>query len=201
MADGKKTFVAYSNWMATFEKLTDEEAGRLIKHLFRYVNDLDPEPPDRMTELVFEQFRQILKVDLGKWESIRERNKINGSKGGRPKKNKEPKKPTGLNGNPKKPRKADNDNDNDNELSKDNNINPFDLVVQDWFEYKKERKESYKTEKSKAAFITKLERFSNTDPDIARQIVDNSMANNWAGIFELTNKKNGTEKESNIVDI
>jgi hypothetical protein len=46
MAEGKKTFVAYTNWMATFEKLTDEEAGRLIKHLFRYVNDLDPEPPE-----------------------------------------------------------------------------------------------------------------------------------------------------------
>ena len=87
------------------------------------------------------------------------------------------------------------------QLTKDNNLNPFDLVVQDWFEYKKERKESYKTEKSKAAFITKLKRFSNTDPDIARQIVDNSMANNWAGIYELTNKKNGAEKGSNIIDI
>lgn len=144
MAEGKKTFVAYTNWMATFEKLTDEEAGRLIKHLFRYVNDLDPEPPDRMIELVFEQFKQILKVDLEKWEALRDRNKINGAKGGRPKKDKEPKKPTGLIGNPKKPRKADNDNDNDNVndngLSKDNNskidIYPFDEF---WNDYDKKR--------------------------------------------------------------
>lgn len=195
MAEGKKTFVAYANWMATFEKLTDEEAGRLIKHLFRYVNDLDPEPPDRMIELVFEQFKQILKVDLNKWESIRERNKINGSKGGRPKKNKEPKKPTGLIGNPKKPRKADNDNDNDNGLSKDNRT-PFDLVVQDWFEYKKERKESYKSEKSKMAFITKLKNISGDNAKVARLIIEQSIANNWAGIFELKNKSNATEKES-----
>ena len=208
MAEGKKTFVAYANWMATFEKLTDEEAGRLIKHLFRYVNDLDPEPPDRMIELVFEQFKQILKVDLDKWESIRERNKINGSKGGRPKKDKEPKKPTGLIGNPKKPRKADNDNDNDNDnvnananaLSKDNRT-PFDLVVQDWFAYKRERKESYKSERSRKAFITSLTSLSGGDVETARKIIHQSMANNWAGIFELKNKINGSEKESNIVDI
>ena len=105
MAEGKKTFVAYANWMATFEKLTDEEAGRLIKHLFRYVNDLDPEPPDRMIELVFEQFKQILKVDLDKWESIRERNKINGTKGGRPKKEKRTQKTHWVNCNPKNPEK------------------------------------------------------------------------------------------------
>ena len=44
--------------------------------------------------------------------------------------------------NPEKPI-TDNDNDNDNvnanALSKDNRT-PFDLVVQDWFEYKKREK-------------------------------------------------------------
>jgi hypothetical protein len=46
MAEGKKSFIAYADWLETFEELTDEEAGKLVKHLFRYVNDQDPEAPE-----------------------------------------------------------------------------------------------------------------------------------------------------------
>jgi hypothetical protein len=42
MAENKKAFVAYCDWLESFEELTDEEAGKLAKHLFRYVNDLKP---------------------------------------------------------------------------------------------------------------------------------------------------------------
>jgi hypothetical protein len=34
------------------KELEDDEAGRL-KHFFRYVNDLNPEYPDRTTKLMF----------------------------------------------------------------------------------------------------------------------------------------------------
>lgn len=126
MASGKKSFLFYVNWLQTFENLTDDEAGRLIKHLLRYVNDLNPEPPDRLTQLVFEPLKQILKVDLKKYENIVERNRTNGSKGGRPKKDvdetqgkdEKPKKPTGKNKNPKKPKKPDIDTDTDIDIDK-----------------------------------------------------------------------------------
>ena len=45
MAINKKSFVAYCDWIESFEELSNEEAGKLVKHLFRYVNDLDPENP------------------------------------------------------------------------------------------------------------------------------------------------------------
>jgi len=32
MAEDKKKFLAYCDWIETFEALTDEEAGKLIKH-------------------------------------------------------------------------------------------------------------------------------------------------------------------------
>jgi hypothetical protein len=53
MAKDKKSFVAYCDWLESFEELTDEEAGRLAKHLFRYVNDLNPEAPDKITKMCF----------------------------------------------------------------------------------------------------------------------------------------------------
>ena len=115
MAKDKTSFILYADQRSYFDKLTDEEAGRLIKHIFSYVNDENPNPVDRITDLSFEPIKLQLKRDLIKYESIVNRNKSNGSLGGRPKTQEEPKKPTGLSGNPNKPKKADTDTDNVND--------------------------------------------------------------------------------------
>lgn len=113
MAQGKNIINVYRDWISIFDKLSNEEAGVLIKHFFRYVNDLNPEPPDRITELCFEPIKQQLKRDLIKWEKICERNKNNGLKGGRPINPEEPKEPSGLFKNPKNPNEPDKDKDTD----------------------------------------------------------------------------------------
>ena len=128
MAKDKTSFILYADQRSYFDKLTDEEAGRLIKHIFSYVNDENPNPVDRITDLSFEPIKLQLKRDLIKYESIVNRNKSNGSLGGRPKTQEEPKKPTGLFGNPTKPKKADNDNDNDNDNVNDTDINSSKLL-------------------------------------------------------------------------
>lgn len=68
MADNKKSIIVYADWIDKFEELEDDEAGRLIKHFFRYVNDLNPEYPDRTTKLMFIDIKNTLKRDLDKWE-------------------------------------------------------------------------------------------------------------------------------------
>ena len=80
MAQEKKSFLLYVDLIHTIEKLNDEQTGRLFKHILRYVNDLDPEPQDQFTEVVFEPIKQCLKRDLIKYEGIRERNKENANK-------------------------------------------------------------------------------------------------------------------------
>src|SRR3989304_10393689 len=110
MAENKKSFIAYCEWVEVFETLTNEEAGKLVKHLFRYVNDKHPEPEDRITEISFIPIKQVLKKDLKKYESYVDKQKANGLKGGRPKhKETQITQPFIL-----KPKKADNVNDNDN---------------------------------------------------------------------------------------
>ena len=79
--EDKKSIVVYADWIESFEALTDEEAGKLIKHFFRYVNDLSPEYPDRLTELSFIPIKQSLKRDLEKWKSTKEDRSTNGRKG------------------------------------------------------------------------------------------------------------------------
>jgi hypothetical protein len=85
MAENKKSFVAYCDWEETFEELSDEEAGKLVKHLFKYVNDKNPETSDKLTKMCFIPIKQSLKRDLKKYETYIEKQSVNGKKGGRPK--------------------------------------------------------------------------------------------------------------------
>lgn len=79
MAKDKKSFLLYVDLIHTIEKLTDEQAGKLFKHVLRYVNDKNPES-DQFTEVVFEPIKQTLKRDLEKYEGIRQRNSENAKK-------------------------------------------------------------------------------------------------------------------------
>lgn len=81
MAENKKSIIVYADWMEHFENLTDEEAGRLIKHFFRYVNDLKPKPQDRLIEIAFAPIKASLKRDLDKWEKTVQERSINGRLG------------------------------------------------------------------------------------------------------------------------
>ena len=71
MAKGKKSFVLYTDQIGIFSKLTDEQAGLLIKHIYAYCNDEEPEG-DFVTELAFESIKQALKRDLKKFEGKKE---------------------------------------------------------------------------------------------------------------------------------
>jgi hypothetical protein len=72
MAKDKNAIIVYADWIDKFEELEDDEAGRLIKHFFRYVNDLNPEYPDKLTKIAFIDIKNSLKRDLGKWEQTLE---------------------------------------------------------------------------------------------------------------------------------
>ena len=71
-----------------------------------------------------------------------------------------------------------------------------------WLEYKKDRRQNYKSEKSLKACYNKLVKLSKNDPVIAEQIVNESIANNWSGLFELKNDKceYGNKKQTDSTD-
>ena len=47
MAKDKKSFILYMDQRGIFEKLNDQEAGQLIKHIFSYCADENPEADQR----------------------------------------------------------------------------------------------------------------------------------------------------------
>lgn len=81
MAEGKKSFILYADQIHLFEGLEDNEAGVLIKHLFRYVNDMNPEC-DKLTKIAFEPIKQQLKRDLIEWNKTSVNRSVSGHLGG-----------------------------------------------------------------------------------------------------------------------
>ena len=164
MAKDKTSFILYADQRSYFDKLSNEEAGILIKHIFSYVNDECPEPIDRITDLSFEPIKLQLKRDLKKYEKVVDRNRENGKLGGRPSKQNKPKKPSGLIENPSKPKKADNDNVNDNDNIKVYSVlSPPDGVdVLHFYIAKSFHKMFYDAKKNKSLKEAKLNNWVNT---------------------------------------
>jgi len=78
MAEEKNSIILYTDLIHTFEQLSDDEAGKLIKHLFRYVNGQNPEVTDRIIQIAFEPIKQQLRRDSEKWENVKGKRSLAG---------------------------------------------------------------------------------------------------------------------------
>ena len=71
MAKDKKSFILYVDQKDLWNKLPDEIAGKLIKHIYGYVSDENPKSEDLIVEIAFEPIKQQLKRDLKLFEEKR----------------------------------------------------------------------------------------------------------------------------------
>jgi len=87
MMGDKNSFLLYKNWGKSINKLSDEEAGKLIKSIFTYVQGREKTEFDELaTEMIFDIIVDSLERDLEKYKKTVKRNQENGKKGGRPRK-------------------------------------------------------------------------------------------------------------------
>lgn len=128
MAKGKNSFLFYTDWFEIFSELPPEKGYALLMHILSYVKDEDPKTDDGYVKLAFASIKNTLKRDLEKWEKRAERNRENGKSGGRPSKSQnpeEPKKPSGLEENPKNPNEPVSDSVSDSDSDKYSIHNEF----------------------------------------------------------------------------
>lgn len=72
MAKDKKSFILYSDVQGLIKQLPDDVAGRLLKHIYAYVNDENPVSDELLLNIAFEPIKMSLKRDLVKWGETRE---------------------------------------------------------------------------------------------------------------------------------
>ena len=106
----KTGFILHLDSLSVLDELTNEQAGILFKAIRDYNLGKEPEL-DFAMRMAFIPFKNQFERDLEKYNSTCERNRNNGSKGGRPKKPNETQETQVVF---EKPKKADNKNDNDN---------------------------------------------------------------------------------------
>ena len=71
----------------------------------------------------------------------------------------------------------------------------FKEIFNFWIEYKKQRKESYKSDMSLKTAYNKLIKLSDGNVETAIKIIEESISNNWAGFFKL--KQDGANQQNN----
>jgi hypothetical protein len=113
----KKSFILHLDSLDILEKMDDTQRGKFIYAIYQYQKTGALPDLDFGMDMAVTPFINQFKRDGQKYESIVERNKSNGLKGGRPKNSNEPKETQKTQWVIEKPKKADNDNDsvNDNE--------------------------------------------------------------------------------------
>ena len=72
----KKSFVLFADFVTAVSVLTDEQAGRLFKQIYAYVNDLEvSKSQDPAIAAMFEMFRTQIDRETEKWAEKCRRNK------------------------------------------------------------------------------------------------------------------------------
>lgn len=108
------SFLFYGTWRNSFARLTAEQTKTMLDAIFAFqIDGVSPEFDDPMLALMWDFIGDQFSRNAEKWAQTCERNRVNGAKGGRPRK---PKKTERFLEEPKKP---DNDNDHENENEND----------------------------------------------------------------------------------
>jgi len=204
----KKGFMLYADQRGVFNKLSNEQAGDLIKHIFSYVNDENPKG-DFVTELAFESIKQQLKRDLVKWNDRAERSRFNGQSGGRPRNPEKPRKTQKTQRVISKPRKPDNVNVNVNDNVNDNVNKEKGLPFKNfWDSYDKKigSKQKCNQKWDKLTFeiqndiLNHLDNYIPSTPDKRYRVNPETYLNQRRWENEIINNQDGTKKQRGATD-
>ena len=188
----KKSFILHNDSLEVLDDLTDEQCGQLFRAIKSYQIGEQIELTS-ITKIAFSPFKSQFARDEEKYQKIVERNKINGPKGGRPK---NPKEPTGLSRNPKKPRKADSGSKSDSDSGSKEILIPVGINAVAWNEWIAYR-QSKKKKVSKAAAAKQFKLLANHALDVQQQIINQSIQNDYQGLFEPKGNSNGSYQQTN----
>lgn len=108
----KNSFLIYKDWLPLIKSLPDKKRLQFYDLLFDYSGlDYNPKVEDSHLKGVLEFVLEKIKANDAKYTEIVEKRSIAGKKGGRPRKQKEAKKPNAFSEKQTKAKKADTDTD------------------------------------------------------------------------------------------
>ena len=193
MAENKKSFILYADLLHTVELMPDDSAGKLFKHILKYVNDLNPISEDLVTQLTFEPIKQQLKRDLVKWEdksiTRSESGRLGGIKSGEARRSKlKQNEANALNVKQNEHVTVNvnvSDNVNVNDIHKPQVVlSDFDIALNNFKEMRKKMRKPL-TDHALDLIKNELENLAPNNKAKQVQILNQSTMNGWLSVFEL----------------
>lgn len=208
----KNSFLIYLDYEEQFNLLTDEQIGQLMRAIIRYEKTKEVPKLEGMLKMAFSFIKTQLDRDREKYQAKCEKNRENGSRGGRPKKKQtETEKPNGFKENQMDAKKADNDNedeeDNEEDISKKNKkrktfddvftenhfSKELETTIRDFIDMRKTIKKPM-TSKALELLIKNLEKLTNLEEEKIA-ILNQSIEHSWQTVYPLKNNKSTNAEE------
>lgn len=124
----KDSFILYTEQKEVIDKLSDEQAGKLIKAIYEYVETGQMPKLDALLEIIVIPFKQNIDRNANKYEETKKKRSEAGKIGAEVKKQMKAKQANANFAKSKQANQADNVNDNENVNENDNDNNNNDFV-------------------------------------------------------------------------
>ena len=186
-----KYLKVYTNFRRSMQGLTDDEKGRLFDAMLSYI-----ESGEEPTFSGNERFLWGAVLNMFDAQKVfDEKQRANGAKGGRPsqKPNKtqiNPTEPNETQANPENPKRKEKKR---KEIKRNitpteyEGETPLEIALDEFRQYRKESKHPL-SELAEKKLLTELEKLSGGDDEKKIQILDQSIRNDWRGVFALKEK-------------
>jgi hypothetical protein len=200
----KTSFILHIDSLCVLDKMTNEQAGIFIKALYQYQTTKELPELDIVLQMAVVPFVNQFIRDGKDYEKVCDRNRINGKKGGRKKRETKTQKTqslqVGLNvdglqdleenkeqnktaKNPKNPVAPYKEKDSDSDKEKDTmpfGVLELDSAWQEWVQFRKEKKNPLTPTAAKKQ-VKFLKKYSS---QVAVSIIEKSILAGWTGLFE-----------------
>lgn len=209
----KDSFILYLEQQDIFEMLEDEEAGQLIKAIFKYEKTGQIPQLDKALRIAFIPIKSVLDRNKEKYEKVVERNKQNIEKRW---KKENTKNTTGKIGKKENTKNTDNDNEHDNDNERDKDIDKkeknkkrktfddvftenhfseeLEIAIKDFIDMRKTIKKPMTT-KALELLIRNLEKLTNLEEEKIA-ILNQSIEHGWQTVYPLKKLNNNASKGS-----
>lgn len=200
----KDSFILYTEQKEVIDKLSDEQAGKLIKAIYKYVETEKMPELDKLLDIVIIPFKQNLDRNKEKYNKISEIRAKAGAKGGKQKKQKQTKEINCNDNVNENVNENDNVNVNDNDKVSDSCVDGLQKIIDFYNEniglitpYGVEVLEDYSKDMPTDLIIYAMQISVEANKRTIKYI--KAILNNWqkAGIRTLVQAKDENHKKKN----
>lgn len=187
----KNSFILRNEYLDIFTDLSDNQAGVLIKAVYKYAaaKEMPEGLKDVEVKMAFKFIKKDIDYDTAKYEELCEKRSEAGKSGGRPKKQMLFEKPKGFFEKQKKHSDSVVDSEVDKSTLKEKEVKekekPLASAFDRFLNYRKQIKKPFKSQMSIDECYKRLEKLSGGNLNLAEQIVNQSIAQGWQGLFDL----------------